>query len=303
MLKADRDRLAAGESLILTIRVEVEEGVRVQAPKIEGILGQFEVKRSTERQPACPDQKSCIEWQLTLECVMPGIATIPALPFAFEDPREKADGSTEVYRDELATEPIEITVEGGLADVKGPVTVPIPFQYQLLWWGLGVLGAVALIAMLARRFAKRASAASELSAEIAEPAHVWALRELERVAADKLLERGRIKEYFYRIDAILRGYVERRFGLMAAEQTSEEFVRALQDADVLDEDQKAVLQRFVAACDPVKYAKQRPSEDSIAWIGSCARDFVLQTMQTHTDDNAKHTASPTDRSATAEARR
>lgn len=276
-VSADRDRAQIAEPIRLTIRVSVEAGVQVGVPKIEGILGDFEVKESTERDPECEEYRQCREWHYTLECVMPGIAVVPALPFSYEDPREKADGSDGVVRDELTTEAIEITVEGTLADLKGPMDVPIPREYKLLFWAAGTILVVSIVAIFVRWLNRRTRAETAKDAEPALPPHIWALRELDRLEAEKLIERGMIQEHYFRVNLLLRQYIERRFELMAGEQTSEEFIRALQDSFSLDESHKTMLRRFTAACDPVKYARQTPSNDEIQWVGRFAREFITQT--------------------------
>ncbi len=276
---ADRDRTAGGEPIKLTVRVEAEKGVTVQVPLIESELGHFEVTDTTQTEPPCGAFNDCAEWEYKLVCVMPGVGTIPALPFVFEDPREKADGSTAVYRGQLLVESIEIMVDASLADVKGAIRVTLPFESRLLWWIVGTVGFVALVALIARMVVKKGRPSIEARpVPPPEPAHLWALRELDRLEAEKLVERGLVQDYYYRVNGLLRGYIERRFGLMAGEQTSEEFVRELQSAEILDDDQKSTLQRFVGACDPVKYAKQIPTYDETTWVGQCAREFVVQTI-------------------------
>ncbi|MBK8270649.1 MAG: hypothetical protein IPK83_21030 [Planctomycetes bacterium] len=215
--------------------------------------------------------------------VIPGDATIPALTFSFEDGRPKADGSNEVYRDELTTEPIQIYVKGSLADLKGPMSVPIPFEYKLLIWAAGTLLFVTAAAMFVRWMRKRASADSATHAEPALPPHIWALRELDRLSEERLIERGMIQEYYYRVNGLLRRYIELRFEVMAGEQTSEEFLHMLQDSFALSAPHKAMLQQFTSACDPVKYARQIPDREEIEWVGRSAREFIMQTVPTEAE--------------------
>ncbi len=293
---ADKDRILSGESIQLTIHVQAEQGVEVGVPQFEGIVGDFEVTQTEEIRPDCEPFLNCAEWRYTLACVVPGEAVIPSLPFNFSDPREKADGTTTLYRDELATEEMRIRVDENLADVKGPMSLPIPLEYRILWWTLGVLGAVTLVALFARWIARRRRAATgEIAAPVIPPDE-WALRELDLLAAEKLIERGRIQEYFYRLNALLRRYVELRFGFMAGEQTSEEFIRSLQDAPYLMDRHKDTLRRFTAACDPVKYARHQPTADEIAWVGDSARALIIDTAGASMPDAAAMTSGDRTRS-------
>lgn len=279
----DRDRVAIGDPVVFKLDVMAEQGVRVAIPKIEGLLGDFKVTGSSDSQPDCEALHNCAEWRFELICAIPGNMSIPALQFSFEDPRPKADGSTEIYRDQLTTDPIAIAVEGHLADLKGPMKVPVPFDYRLLWWASGTLAAVALLAWTVRWIARKWPARTSESVKAPPiPAHVWALRELDGLTAENLIGRGMFQEYYYRVNGLVRQYIERRFGVNVGEQTSEEFIRSMRDALPLTEELRSGLNRFIAACDPVKYARQIPAEDEIEWVGRTARQFIEQTAESET---------------------
>lgn len=276
----DRDRVAIGEPVIFTLNVMAEQGVMVAVPKIEGLLGDFKVTATSETQPDCESLHNCAEWRFELNCVIPGATSIPSLQFSFEDPRPKADGSTEVYRDQLTTDPIAISVEGRLADLKGPMKVPVPFDFRLLWWALGTLAAAATLAWAARWIARKwPSRETAMTSAPPIPAHIWALREFDRLSAENLIGRGMFQEYYYRVNGLVRQYIERRFGINVGEQTSEEFIRSMRDSLPLTDELKSGLNQFIAACDPVKYARQIPAEDEIEWVGQTARRFIEQTAE------------------------
>ncbi|MFQ5501746.1 MAG: DUF4381 family protein, partial [Phycisphaerae bacterium] len=277
---ADRDQVTSPDPVSLTIHVAVESGVEVRVPKLEGIVGPFSIVDVKERVPDCGVYVECHEWVYTLESVLPGDHEIPTLKFSFHDARQKADGSDDVYEDEVTLDPIPITVTQTLADVKGPVSLPMPFRYKLLWWSLGVVAAMVAIALAVRWWRRRQTRPEALPWADRIPPHVWALEELDRLASEDLIGRGQIQEFYYRINGLLRRYIELRFSLMAGEQTSEEFIRALQDSNFLRGDHKSMLREFVDACDPVKYARQQPGVDEIDWVRTSARAFVEQTADT-----------------------
>jgi len=216
---ADRDRVEIPQHVKLTLHIEAQAGIEVKVPKLQGVFGEFAVSAVTENEPDCPQYVRCKEWVYTLDTYLPGTREIPGLTFSFRDPREKADGSKKVYEDEVKTEPMAITVTQALADVKGPVKLPMPFRYKLLWWAIGAVGAMVLIA-LAVRWWRRRSVDRALPTARSIPAHLWALQQLDQLAAEDLIGRGLIQEFYYRINGLLRRYIELRFGLMAGEQTS-----------------------------------------------------------------------------------
>ena len=49
---------------------------------------------------------------------------------------------------------------------------------------------------------------------------------LPALVTEDLIARGLIQEFHYRTSGIVRGYIERRFGVSAPEMTTEEFLTA-----------------------------------------------------------------------------
>ena len=279
-VEVDKAALTIPEQLMLTVTVESGIGVDVVLPEPVETLGGFGVAAVADAAPV--EDAFTIRQQrvYTLDSFLSGDQVVPPVVVSFADRREKADGSRTVYEDVVQTEPIPITVNPGMADVKGPVMVPMPGWQRVLLWTIGVIAAMVGIALLARWWRqRRRDAERELPWAMRVSAHQWALAELDKLAAENLVGKGQVQTFYYRINGLLRRYIELRFDLMAGEQTSEEFIRALQDAAHFDEHHKEVLRRFVLACDPVKYARHQPTPDEIDWVQASARDFVLETAE------------------------
>lgn len=283
-VELDRDRTMVPEPIQLTLTVEVERGVEYQLPEIEKLLGAFVVQNVDRQPPKAADDVFVREViTATLEPVVGGEMSVPPLTVAWRDSRERADGSpadpAEAGRTHaLQTPEIPVEVEQRLADVKGPEEVVVPASYVLAAWIAGVLAVMTAVALAARRLARR-SAPVAPKGPPPQPAHLWALAQLDMLAAEGLVERGLVREWYYRVNAIVRQYIERRYGTSAGEQTSEEFLRELQRSPVLTERHKDVLQRFVSACDPVKYARHRPDVEDVRWVETTAREFVMETAE------------------------
>ncbi len=278
-VEIDRDVALAPDPITMTLTVEAERGVTVTMPEIGELLGDFLVQR-IEKTPLTEDDMYRREaWTILLEPALPGEASIPPITVGYEDRRERVDGSRADVADRVESPALVVRVEQHLADVKDPASIIVPTSYTLLAWFLGVVAVVAAAALLARWLKRDPSPVSRPAAP-SVPAHLWALAQLDMLAAEGLLDRGRVQEWYYRINAIVRQYIERRFGLLAGEQTSEEFLRDLQRTAILSPEHKQLLQRFVRACDPVKYARHQPDAAEIQWVDASARNFVLQTAET-----------------------
>jgi len=111
-----------------------------------------------------------------------------------------------------------------------------------------------------------------------EPAHILALRDLDRLNAQKLWQQQKTKEYYSRLSVIIRTYIERRFGIMAMEQTTieilDDFHRWFSDEDINYD----ILSKLLGLADLVKFAKEEPLPDENLTHMDNAYNFVKCTM-------------------------
>ena len=115
-----------------------------------------------------------------------------------------------------------------------------------------------------------------------KPAHEVAYARLQALIAEDLVGAGRIKEFYQRINAILRHYIEDRFHLRAPERTTEEFLAELRETNHLNEQHKASLGQFLEHCDLVKFAKHQPGEAEIQRTFDLVKQFIETT---HSDES------------------
>lgn len=276
----DSDHVDMTAPFKLRIHIEAERDVAVGTPDYQGILGTFEIVDQQSQPIDCDDLHECREIVMTLRAALPGEATIPPLVFAYSDARPKMDGSHNVIQDQFELDPIPIVVANSLADIKAPADIPIPLTYRLLIWTLVAVAALLAIALFVRWWLRRPRRIPMAHIVPQLQPYEWAMRELNRLIAEDLVAKGQTQEFFYRINLLLRQYIERRFNVMAGEQTSEEFIRSVQAMGALTPDQRETLHTFVSACDPVKYARQQPTSESIHWVHETAREFINATRQT-----------------------
>ncbi len=278
-ISLDRDAVAMAESFDMRVRIEAERDVMAGMADYKDILGAFEIVNRTSETADCDDLHDCQEIVFTLRALMPGEASIPSLLFGYADARPKMDGSTGTIEDRFETEPIPMRVENSLAGMRNPASLPMPWSLKLLRWGLGTIAVLAIIGLVARWWVKRPRNIPYAAVVPQRSPYEWAMDELNRLISENLIGRNEHQEFYYRINGLLRQYIERRFDVMAGEQTSEEFIRSVQSMGALSMDQRETLRTFVAACDPVKYARQLPSADESTWVLNAARDFINATRQ------------------------
>ncbi len=163
-------------------------------------------------------------------------------------------------------------------DIKG--FVPVPGE-PWSWQSLLRIAALVFVALLRGArcvllwWRRRRLAAPVIAPAV--PAHLWAREQLDRLAAHRLVEQNQLHEFFFALSDIVRGYTERRFGLMAPERTTEEFIREMRSHPVLNDAHQHLLADFLRSADLVKFALHRPPSTECDAALRTAQAFVEQT--------------------------
>jgi hypothetical protein len=84
------------------------------------------------------------------------------------------------------------------------------------------------------------------------------------------------KQFYFRLSAVLRHYMERRYDFPAAEMTTEELMPQV-DQLALDVALTQKLKVFCRMVDPIKFAGAAAGQDRLAQDLAFARNFVRQT--------------------------
>jgi len=145
-------------------------------------------------------------------------------------------------------------------DIKPPYDAPFTIAEILLYILIGV-GAIILAFVtwfLIKKYRKEPIFAAR---KLIEPAHVVALRELDKLRAEKLWQQSKGKEYYTRLTEIIRVYIEQRYEILALEMTSDEIIQALKNSMVEDLGSIDLLRKMFATADLVKFAKLQPLPD------------------------------------------
>jgi len=280
--------VTVGEKVQLTIDVVAEEGVSVLMPELGEELGAFAV-RSRNTPPDVPED-GMRHWTHTyaLDTFATGAVEIPSVELQFTDARQSTvDENGAPVDTAIATDPLMINVQGVLRgdeaetdyrDIRDPVDVSVPGE-GFNWWVIAlaaasaaIVGALAaiVIALISRRSKSKPTVPPE-------PAHVRALRALDELAAAGLIGQGAFHEFYTRLSSIVRQYIEQRFGLMAPERTTEEFLREAERDPQLSAAHRELLTGFLRAADMVKFARFKPRSEEAQAALDAARGFVRET--------------------------
>lgn len=239
--------------------------------------------REVESERAKPIGDGRLRWVYVYELrfVLAGDYELPGAKVSFTTP-ETDDAARE---SSVSTEPMTLVVtapeEAALSDADlRTVTrldpVDLPWAWPAPKW-LIAMGVAAVVVVAALILWRRRRSRERI--EIPIPADVWARRRLAALIAEELLETGLVQEFYYRISAIVRGYIERRFEVSAPEMTTEEFLAATASDNRFGDETSAELDKFLCACDMVKYAKHLPGPSECQGVFTAAGDFVERTRE------------------------
>lgn len=212
---------------------------------------------------------------------LPGIAMLRVLPDGQRDTLVFDSKLLEVRTFDVDTTTyVPHDIRG---QVKYPLTLAEVLPYLAAFWLLATLVILAVCLVMVRRRGE------EDGPLVKEPAHIIALRKLDKFRGNKFWEPEKQKTFYSGITDALREYIASRYDFGAKEMTTAEIFRELKETDVpagLYEDVKTLFENS----DFVKFAKLTlPDEDNAKALPTAIR-FVTETYQSVLDDEAASAA-------------
>ena len=169
-------------------------------------------------------------------------------------------------------------------DIKGQIRYPVTFREILPWIGLGL--AVILLIWLAVYLYRKYGRKSDPAYARKDPAHIVALRKLDKYRGNKMWAPQMQKAFYSGITDTLREYIAARYGVGAMEMTTAEIFKDMKQtdapADLLDE-----LRDLFERADFVKFAKFTASDEDNAKALPVAVRFVTSTYQAEIEEQEK----------------
>lgn len=156
---------------------------------------------------------------------------------------------------------------------KGPVPVPSIYGRRLvLYLASGTIAAITAIVLVMWLSLKRRN-----KPEALEPTPKD--RALSRLAdlAERVPAENDLQPIYYDVNLTLRRYIEECFDILAAHQTTQEFLAAA--GGRLPTPLQAGLEGYLAHCDMIKYARVPAGRDEAARTIERARQFVINAWQ------------------------
>ncbi len=284
----ERDSILIADQLRYGLRInDVREGSKVVLPQsgdtLRGgievvdkwVVDTLAVHRAGKDAPADLD----LDVHMTFTSFDEGIYHIQDMDVMLISP----DGDTVHFNDEprnveFETIPVD-TATFVIHDIKDQLEYTadevFPYFVKDAWpFAAAVLVLGAVIAAICIILARRRRKKEEM--EHHDPAHIVALRKLDKYRGDKFWAPEKQKIFYSGVTDALREYMDARYGVSAMEKTTAEIFKELKGSDIPAEyftDLKALFER----ADFVKFAKHTATDEENASVLPLAVRFVTDT--------------------------
>jgi hypothetical protein len=167
---------------------------------------------------------------------------------------------------------------------KTPLSLAEVFYYiwrfiKNNWWWLTALIVLIMAALYYFLYYKKDKPVFRQKVKPAEPAHVIAFRELDRIKNEKLWLKNRVKDYYTDLTDTLRRYLEHRYDVKAMEKTSAEIMQLLDEENLLKDSLRMKMRDILERSDFVKFARSLPLPDENERSLKQAYDIVEQSKE------------------------
>jgi len=260
----DSTKILIGDQVKLFLEVDHPKDMEVQFPAVpDTIVDLIEViSRSGIDTFEMDDEKLMKQIRsYTITCFDSGSYRIP--PYWF---KVSVDGEIDSVPSNGVTLDVftmQIDTTKGPTDIKMPYGAPLTLK-EVSPYILGVIliGAIIFFLLYSIKRKKNNKPIFARPQKPKEPAHVIALRELDRIKSEKVWQKGKTKQYYSELTDTLREYIEDRFGIRAMEQTTDETVESFRvQKGLINEKHFTNLTQLLQLADLVKFAKYQPLPD------------------------------------------
>jgi len=273
-----KDTISIGDQIIYKFSVEMAESVDAELPVFQDTLSsKIEVLELISTDTSFIDNQKIISGKYLVTSFEKGFNVIPPLPVIFS--------SGEII-DTAYSLPLVLTVMAPAIDtslaikpIKPPVNTPISVKEVLPWVAITYGGILLLTLFIALIWiaVKRKKEPGIFQVKPKEPAHIVALRDLDRLKDEAPAEHNMVKTYYSRLTEIIRTYISDQYGLQALESITEEILMEFKLVNRENNKLNDMLKELLELADLVKFAKEDPLKTENEQHLNNAYSFVHET--------------------------
>lgn len=278
----DSTHILIGDQLKLLLEIEKPKNLQVQFPQVPDTFNsKIEVVNRSKIDTVKLDNndREKLTQSLYITSFDSGRHQIPPFYFRMKNGQVLDSAATRELMFEVHTMKIDTTK--GPVDIKAVYAAPVTLK-EVMPYILAVilLAAIVFFIFYYIKWKKKNQPLFVRPEKPAEPAHVVALRELDRIRGQKLWQQEKLKQYYSEVSDTIRIYIENRFDIQAMEQTSSETIGVFkQQKELVDGKTLDQLQHILSLADLVKFAKYTPLPDDNNLTLMNAYFFVNQTKK------------------------
>jgi hypothetical protein len=265
------ESLTVGDKFLFINKVESVEDYKIEPAPIEEQIGDAAVLSDIFKMQ--DPEPGTIAYACTLAVFRPGDAEIPSFVFNITD----SLGNTESVigksvRTTIGSVLPADTTDLEIADIKEPMRLRGPIWPYLII-PLVILVIVSSIFILRKYFRKK------MDIPDLPPRPPWevAYEKLDHLKAERHIEFGRLKRYYFDLSLIVREYIEGRYEFPAAEYTTYELENTEKLREI-DSDLYKQLFDFFYRADLAKFAKFLPAAENAESDMKFVYDFISRTI-------------------------
>ncbi|MGA9120409.1 MAG: hypothetical protein WB699_13690 [Bacteroidota bacterium] len=268
----DSTSYQVGDAIAVHVLVTHPRGVAIQPPAGDS-LGSLVI---LQHLPVTAQNDTVALTGLVVSYYDSGTVSTPPVLIPYAVPGDTVGRIAQTNPLVITVHTIAVDTSKAYRDLKPPLSIPISAAEIAMY--AGIILAIAALGYFGYRYWKkrRERLAGIKPDEPARPADVLALEELSALKERKLWQKGMVKEYYSEVTEIIRRYFERRYGLRALEETTEEILAALRGVPVAPEAMD-LSGKMLRLADLVKFAKFTPGIPDHEEMLTFAYDIVERT--------------------------
>ncbi len=282
----DKPSITLGDIVTYTVRVTHDPKIQVEAPEPKEHFSGFDFLDLETGSRKKPSGQVIEEFRYRFRAAKVGYYNIPEIPVIFHAPNP--DNLSQKIPGQIMAPAVIVEIRSVLyldgeptdiREIKPIIGAGLPWRTYLQHAFLFAL-LFGLVFYLFKRFArpKKYPVAKPVSST---PPHEQALRELEALAARKLIENGRLREHHFELSEIFRRYIGKRYSVPALDWTTEEIMDKLLQQSRFQSHVRNQAATVLQNMDWVKFSKYEGDVKACIYDTQAVREFVESTLPAH----------------------
>ncbi|TKC06306.1 hypothetical protein [Pedobacter frigoris] len=277
--KLDKSTIALGDQTILRLIARLPTAQQISFPTLTDTISSkiqiVEIGKTDTLKDTSNPAVHTLSRSYVITSFDAGIQVIPSFVF------QTKGASFSTVSMPLEVKSVKVDTTKAIFDIKQPIAV----SYTLMDWLRDnwhwVVFAVVCLLMLGGALyyymkVRKVKPVQVIQEKPAVPPHLIAMEKLKELRNKKLWQQDAIKQYHSELSDVIREYLEKRYGISALEQTSDEILSGLKSREINEEDRN-ILRQVLQLADLVKFAKATPLNTENELSMNNAISFVTRT--------------------------